>query len=147
VFENLLPEPHNGRILDLLFDLATWHAYDKLWLHTTDTLNFFDAATVSLSHSVRKFLRTTCEDYITQELPQETAMRGRRSAAKAQKGQHVPKMSSGPKRKKLNLNMYKYHALGDYVNTIRERGMTDNYTTQPVFYITCQGLVLIEHIG
>jgi len=32
----------------------------------------------------------------------------------------------------LNLQTYKYHALGDYPNMIRRFGTTDNYTTQTV---------------
>jgi hypothetical protein len=107
-------------------------------MHTEDTLRFFDTATAVLGQAVRKFLCTTCEYYYTTELPQEYAARGRRSAALASnqlesrskgKGKAVP---SGPKRKTLNLNTYKYHALADYPNTIRQFGTTDNYTTQPV---------------
>ncbi|KAG0693682.1 hypothetical protein DFH29DRAFT_816112 [Suillus ampliporus] len=48
---------------------AVWHAYAKLHLHTDDTLAFFDMATVVLSKSVRKFLKTTCMVYHTNELP------------------------------------------------------------------------------
>ena len=51
VFKNLLPEPHNGCILNLLFDLAAWHAYAKLRLHMSDTLAFFDTATLTLAVS------------------------------------------------------------------------------------------------
>ncbi|THH07280.1 hypothetical protein EW146_g9368 [Bondarzewia mesenterica] len=48
VFEGLLPSPHNEIILDLLFTLATWHAYAKLCLHTETTLGFFDTTTTSV---------------------------------------------------------------------------------------------------
>lgn len=117
-----------------MFDLATWQAYAKLRLHTEDTLDFFDSATVVLGKSVRKFQRTTCETYITMELPQEHAARGRRQAQLAAKqgALAVAKGGTRPKVKKLNINTYKFHALGDYPNTIRIRGTTDNYTTQPV---------------
>ncbi|KIJ58068.1 hypothetical protein HYDPIDRAFT_103322 [Hydnomerulius pinastri MD-312] len=129
VFEGLLPAPQNQMVLDLLFDLATWHAYAKLRVHTDDTLAFFDTATTTLSRSVRKFQRTTCAFYHTTELPQEHASRGRCVAALAAKhGQAVAQ--SGPKRMALNLCTYKYHALADYPNTIRRFGTTDNYTTQ-----------------
>ena len=66
-------------------------------MHTTDSLKLFDAATIALSSMVHKFLNTTCKDYITQELPRETAVRGRQNAAKVKKGQHIPETSSGPK--------------------------------------------------
>jgi hypothetical protein len=32
----------------------------------------------------------------------------------------------------LNLETYTYHAMGDYVKTIRTFGTTDSYSTQPV---------------
>lgn len=136
MFETLLPEPHNTTILDLIFDLATWHAYAKLRLHTDDTLAFFDTATVVLGQSIRKFSKTTCSSYHTTELPQEYATRGRRTAALASRQpisvKEGKKKSTGPKVKKLNLETYKYHALGDYPNTIRRMGTTDNFSTQPV---------------
>ncbi|KAH7920815.1 hypothetical protein BV22DRAFT_1020565, partial [Leucogyrophana mollusca] len=142
--EGLLPFPHNNTILDLLFDLAAWHAYAKLRLHTDDTLGFFDTATVVLGSTVRQFLNTTCETYFTKELPKETAARGRRTAALTSKKPAPPPKSAkqagkekappppAPKRKLLNLQTYKYHALGDYPNTIRRFGTTDSYTTQTV---------------
>ncbi|KIN94624.1 hypothetical protein M404DRAFT_167768 [Pisolithus tinctorius Marx 270] len=132
-FENLLPEPHNSRILNLLFDLATWHAYAKLWLHTSDTLDLFDSATVSLGQMVHTFMKMTCEYYDTHELPQETAVHGRCTTAMAVKtGTSSSAGSSGPKCKSLNLQMYKFHTLGDYPNMIRQCGTTDNYAMQPV---------------
>jgi hypothetical protein len=43
------------------------------------------------------------------------------------------KSNDGKRRPKtLNLNTYKFHALGDYVNTIRKFGTTDSYSTEPV---------------
>jgi hypothetical protein len=42
------------------------------------------------------------------------------------------KSSSGRQPKQFNLNTYKYHALGDYSNTIRRFGTTDSYSTQTV---------------
>ena len=76
VFNGLLPEPHNSYVQDLLFDLATWHAYAKLRLHTSDTLSFFEHAVTSLGLTAHQFLKKTNEAYITWELPQETAVRG-----------------------------------------------------------------------
>jgi hypothetical protein len=76
IFENLLPEPHNTIILDLLFNLASWYAYAKLQMHTTDTLAFLDTATIILGQSVCKFYKTTCNHYYTTELPDEYAARG-----------------------------------------------------------------------
>ena len=47
-FSGLLLEPHNTLILNMLFELTTWHAYTKLRIHTTDTLALFDATTIML---------------------------------------------------------------------------------------------------
>jgi hypothetical protein len=151
VFENLLPEPHNTIILDLLFDLASWHAYAKLRMHTTDTLDFLDTATTILGQSVRKFYKTTCDYYYTTELPDEYAARGHREAALAAKKNLVSaapgkRKAAGPKHKSLNISTYKFHALGDYANTIRQRGTTDNYTTQPVSFILTIVPVLFSYI-
>lgn len=133
VFEGLLPAQHNNIILDLLFDLATWQAFAKLRLHTEKTLEFFNAVTTYLGKSICKFQTTTCEYFFTTELPQEHAARGRRTAALAAKQKRPVKAgASRPKEKKLNLTTYKFHALGDYPDTIRRYGTTDNYSTQSV---------------
>jgi hypothetical protein len=42
------------------------------------------------------------------------------------------KSATGRRFKKFNLNTYKHHALGDYVETIRRFGTTDSYSTEPV---------------
>jgi hypothetical protein len=39
---------------------------------------------------------------------------------------------NGPRRRKFNLRVYKYHALGDYAQTIRRLGTTDSFSTEPV---------------
>ncbi|KAG6838659.1 hypothetical protein C0991_009889 [Blastosporella zonata] len=41
-FEGLLPEPHNKILLDLYFELATWHGLAKLKMHTETTLEDLD---------------------------------------------------------------------------------------------------------
>ncbi|KAG2030542.1 hypothetical protein BDR03DRAFT_936636 [Suillus americanus] len=123
---------HNKVILDLLFDLAAWHAYAKLRLHTDDTLAFFDSATVALGQSIWKFQRTMCKYYHTMELPHEHAAHGHRQAALASKQPGASHTVFGPKVKRLNLNTYKYHALADYPNTIYERGTIDSFNSQLV---------------
>ncbi|KAI6137396.1 hypothetical protein F5141DRAFT_994895 [Pisolithus sp. B1] len=133
VFEDLLPEPHNSCILDLLFDLAVWHAYAKLELHTTDTLTFFDTATLTLAHSVQQFIKVMCDTFDTQDLPQETTTHG--SLMTPSSHGEVKETSTSHlavKQRLLNLQTYKYHALGDYPNMICCFGTTDNYTMQTV---------------
>jgi len=85
VFEELLPEPHNTIVLDLLFVLCTWHAYAKLRLHTTSTLTALEGMTTLLGHQLRLWVKKTCGSFDTQELPNEEGARHRRKAASTQK--------------------------------------------------------------
>jgi hypothetical protein len=139
VFEQLLPAPHNEIVLDLLFELAMWHGFAKLRLHTDTTLNDFDTAMTTLGQHLRTFAAKTCSMFVTKELPREEAARGRRKAAAAKKNSKGPQaapgsvpVSTGAKMKVFNLFTYKLHALGDYMNTIRMFGTTDSYSTQVV---------------
>lgn len=90
-FEALLLDPHNKVILDLLFDLATWHAFEKLCIHTDTTLSLFNITTTSLSIMVKKFQASTCSYYYTAELPKEHAAQEQHEASLAKK---QPKPSS-----------------------------------------------------
>ncbi|KAG2129235.1 uncharacterized protein EDB93DRAFT_1256297 [Suillus bovinus] len=133
VFEALLPGRHAKIVQDLLFNLATWHGYAKLRMHTEDTLKFFDKAIIILGQTVHKFAQMTCKYYSTTELPHKYASHGRQEAtlASKQESTSIKAVPSGPKRKKFNLNTYKYHALGDYPDSIRQFGTTDSYSTHP----------------
>lgn len=129
MFEDLLPPPFNNIILALLFELATWHALAKLRLHTSTSIGFLETSTKRLGEILRCFASEVCEQFHTLELPQEETARRRRMAIANPKG----KQKEGrPKPKSLNLSTYKLHALGDYPNTIRRYGTTDNYSTQTV---------------
>ena len=44
----------------------------------------------------------------------------------------VPSSSGSPHTKRINMHTYKFHALGDYVNTIKLFSTMDSYTTQIV---------------
>jgi hypothetical protein len=127
VFEGLLPEPFNEMLLQLLYKAAEWHALAKLRMHTNSTLDLLETVTREFGHLMRQFRDKTSDEFDTTELPCETGMRkgGVRSS----------------RRKKLNLNTYKFHALGDYVATIRLFGTTDSYSTQVVSFI-----YIINHI-
>lgn len=140
MFENLLPEPFNTLVLDLLFELATWHGLAKLRLHTDTTLSFLDTSTTRLGKILRRFSSET-ETFDTRDLPSEEAARGRRQARKAAQslphslaqGNSVKQQPQGrSKHRKFNLRTYKLHALGDNVSAIRRFGTTDNFTTQLV---------------
>lgn len=81
-------------------------------------------------------------------LPKEEAARGRRKAAKAERGIRIPnadtlpnKKPSGVLKKLFNLCTYKLHALGDYVVNIVKFGTSDNYSTQLVGLLLGQQLI------
>ena len=137
MLEGLLPEPHNKVILDLAFDLATWHAYAKLRKHTAHTIKSFESQTKEFGRMLRQFSNKTCSAYNTKRLPSEEAARIRRRATKAKK-QHKKGHEAGPAEgdapdvKRFNLATYKIHALGDYAEHIRLFGPTDCFTTQHV---------------
>jgi hypothetical protein len=119
-------------------------------MHTDVTLELLSQATISFGTRIRAFQEKTCAAFSTHELEREQAARVRRQDKKkkataetktnAQKGKKATaktnsqpqKSSSGKQPKMFNLNTYKYHALGDYCNTIRRFGTTDSYSTQPV---------------
>jgi len=132
VLDGLLRPPHNERILDLVFVMGCWHAYAKLRLHTEQTLTSFERVTADLGILLRHFSMVTCSKFRTTELPRERAARLRRAANTAGSAPAPAASVTGPRTKSFNLNTYKLHALGDYPQTIRERGTTDNYTTQRV---------------
>lgn len=133
VFEGLLRTQRENTLLRvLLFDLALWHAYAKLRLHTDTTLNDFRMHTSTLGRSVRMFIKDVCSQYNTTELPHKMAARGRKEAALT-KNSGTPGASRRTSlHKELNLSTYKYHALGDYPDLIERFGTMDNASTQTV---------------
>ncbi|KAH7920743.1 hypothetical protein BV22DRAFT_1020666 [Leucogyrophana mollusca] len=124
-FEGLFPRTHNEIILTLLYRFAEWHAYAKLRLHTDSTLDLMSDTFTALTKQLRLFRKKTCGDFHTVELPKEKDARARRK-----KGKKASTGESAPRLKQFNLRTYKFHALGDYVRTIRLFGTTDSYTTQ-----------------
>jgi hypothetical protein len=135
VVEDLLPEPWNSDILDLLFTLAEWHSLGKLKLHTDTTVGLLGSVTTTLGRLLRRFKRVLCPQFATKELPSEAAARGRRQAKKAAQGKGKGKATTAraaPKIKEYNLETYKLHGLGDYPVYVPWVGTTESYSTQPV---------------
>jgi len=85
VFEDLLLEPHNEIILNLLFVLCMWHAYAKLHLHTASTLNALKEMTKVLGQLLRLWVKRRCSCFTTCELPKEESACHRCKAAAAGK--------------------------------------------------------------
>lgn len=159
VFDGLLPEPHNTRVLKVLFDLAHWHGLAKLRMHTDSTLNVFSQVTTALGNTLRTFQERTCSVFPTRELQREQTARLRRqvkNTVTAEPGSSnsnanepgpsnsnepgpsnlKPRNNSARLPKKLNLKTYKFHSLGDYYYTIRQFGTIDSYSTQSVSSFT-----------
>jgi hypothetical protein len=132
VFEGLFPASHDTIVQTLLYRFAQWHALAKLRNHSESTLSFLEDTFKTLSRQLRKFRDFTCAAFNTVELQKETAARRRRLAQRAECINATSSESSGPRTKRFNLNTYKFHAMGDYVRTIKLFGTTDSFTTQIV---------------
>ena len=81
-FEGLLPLQHNHAVLELLFELANWHALAKLRMYTDVTLDIFDSASINMYDAMRKFATITCAAFEVYESPAGVEARVRRSRAK-----------------------------------------------------------------
>ena len=142
VFDGLFDGEDGDDILQLLFACAHWHALAKLRMHTDQTLTLLDEATAFLGVKFRRFVNHTCRKFNTRELHHEANARARRAAEKSStssapaSGQaERPTQEEGAstrRAKTFNLDTYKYHSLGDYVEHIRQYGTTDSYSTEPV---------------
>jgi hypothetical protein len=75
VFEDLLPEPYNTLVMDLLFELVHWLSLAKLRQHSETSLAQFDIATVSLGVQVQAFRAKVCLHFETVDTPCEAGAR------------------------------------------------------------------------
>ncbi|KDQ62873.1 hypothetical protein JAAARDRAFT_119096, partial [Jaapia argillacea MUCL 33604] len=140
MFEELLLEPHNTIVMDLLFLTAYFHGLCKLRMHTNSMLAILDKVTVEFGKALRKFEDTTCAAYHTMELPKEAAIRMQQAIRRATTSSVAPAITTSSTdtpsvpanrltKKEFNLRTYKIHALGDYANAIRNHGTTDLYSS------------------
>jgi len=134
VFEGLFPTAHDTTMQTLLYRFAQWHALAKLRIHSESTLDFLEETFKILSRQLRKFRDTTCTAFNTVELPKEKAAR-RRRFTQGTEPHGVALESNGPRTRRFNMSTYKFHAMGDYVPTIKLFGTTDSFTTQTVSFI------------
>jgi hypothetical protein len=101
-------------------------------MHSETTLSVLDQTFKRLSRQLRKFGDFTCTAFTTMELLKEKAARERKTA-RERSGLANPVAEGGNRKaKKFNLSTYKFHAMGDYVRSIRLFGTTDSFTTQIV---------------
>nr|GAT45954.1 predicted protein [Mycena chlorophos] len=123
----------DGLMLDYTWDLATYHAYSKMRLHTTSTLERMEVAKVELGKSARRFAFRTSK-IKTVETEKEYKARIRRIAK--DKARKSDSREAGPVdrmvklEKEFNLNTPKFHYLGDYPDAIVETGPLDGTSTQ-----------------
>ncbi|KAF5342710.1 hypothetical protein D9758_015877 [Tetrapyrgos nigripes] len=133
VFEGLTPEPHNKIILSFLWDLACFQAYAKLRLCTDSCILSFKDKLQDLGNSLREFYRKTCAEFETRELKKEQEKRLRQQAkAREKSGDESPvdPASELPQKRSFNPNTSKWHALGDYPDSVQYYGTADNHSTQ-----------------
>ncbi|KAG1857827.1 hypothetical protein F4604DRAFT_1931350 [Suillus subluteus] len=145
VFEGLLPDAHNKILLDLLFVMAHWHGLAKLRMHSDLTLEILDQQTTNLGEHFRHFKAKAKEaakwagkctvDSIGQgagaRRPRAGADAKGKQKANPEQPQGAPLPRQPKKKKSFNFHTYKFHALGDYVASIRRFGTTDLYSTEP----------------
>jgi hypothetical protein len=117
-------------------------------MHTDQTLDVLSLVTTSLGNRFRTFRDKTCAAFPTKELERERVARAQRQEkgkAKTTSGSSKSRsqnLGTGRRKPKiLNLKTYKYHALGDYASTIWQFGTTDSYSTQPVSFLVCPGVI------
>lgn len=84
-FEGLLDQPHNKRLLKLLYHAAEWHALAKLRMHTESSLALLETLTSDFGKLMVQFRDQTCTQFATCELPREAASRARRQADQIRK--------------------------------------------------------------
>ena len=123
--------------MKLLYRAAEWHGFAKMRMHTDSTLKHLDDLTTEFGKLVRDFETSSRSQFTTVELLRETEARKRRQAQKS--GVSPSENTAGGKRERsLNLFTYKWHALGDYVASIRLFGGIDGISTQivgfPLYY-------------
>ncbi|THU95728.1 hypothetical protein K435DRAFT_966260 [Dendrothele bispora CBS 962.96] len=146
-FEDLLPEPHNGIIMDLIWDLATWHAYAKLRLHSDSTVESFRQVTRVFGDSLRKFVRKTCAEFDTTELEKEREKRVRCTKRKNGLDTSTDPKSELHQKRAFNTNTLKFHAMGHYPDAVVYFGTTDVYSTQPGEHAHIRSKHLWERTG
>ena len=100
-------------------------------MHTDHTLKIIEELTAILGNQLRLFAIEICSNYDTFELPKEARARRRRKSKKST-AELDEIRGTAQQRVTFNMDTYKHHALGDYVQTIRTYGTCDSYSTEPV---------------
>ncbi|KAG8749084.1 hypothetical protein FRC12_013578 [Ceratobasidium sp. 428] len=137
--EGLLPASIESQVLTLLYVLAQWHGLAKLRRSTSLAVKALKHTTTRLGHELREFEHSTSELTIY-ETPKEHSARQQRARKKArpraaldandESAEPAPAENVERRRKFFNLETIKVHSLGDYPETIENRGTSDSFSTQ-----------------
>ncbi|KAG8702016.1 hypothetical protein FRC09_004999 [Ceratobasidium sp. 395] len=137
--EGLLPASIESQVLTLLYVLAQWHGLAKLRRHTSLVVKALKHTTTRLGHELREFEHSTSELTIY-ETPKEHSTRQQRARKKARprvalhandESAELASAENTERRQKFfNLETIKVHSLGDYPETIENRGTSDSFSTQ-----------------
>ncbi|KAJ3858876.1 hypothetical protein EV359DRAFT_68646, partial [Lentinula novae-zelandiae] len=117
VFEGLLPEPFNTKLMTLLYRAAEWHALAKLRMHTEKTLDYMEFLTHDFGKCMCHFRDLTNKSFNTYETDCELTARLQRQQKKA---------ASTSETSHPQPNQGRHH----YVPTIRWFGPADSFSTQ-----------------
>ena len=125
--------------MKLLFTCGHWHGLAKLQLHINNTLDLLDVETEHIGKELGSFISKTCTFYNIWELKWEADaqkwQKVRKDTCEGTSVNHLPlevdsmMETDEPTMKKLNINTYKAHLLGDYARTICWLGTTNSYST------------------
>jgi hypothetical protein len=120
VFKSLFPEDHDVIIQSLLYRFTHSHTLAKLRMHSETTLSLLDEVFKKLSCQLHEFRDITCVAFTMFELPKEKAMQECKAVCE-HSGCINPDTgsASGQNVTKFNLNTYKFHTMGDYLQLIR----------------------------
>ncbi|KAG2056709.1 hypothetical protein BDR06DRAFT_1039209 [Suillus hirtellus] len=143
VFKGLFPADHDEIIQLLLYRFAQWHALTKLRMHSESTLSVLDKTFKCLTHQLHKFQKFTCNTFTTMELPKERAAHKHKATHQCLTSDIPDAGGGGQRTKKFNMNTYKFHTIGDYLQTIQLFGMIDSFTSQ----IVCEHPFHIFHLN
>jgi hypothetical protein len=131
--------------MTLLYLLAEYHSLAKMRMHTDASLAHWERVIKAVTDALREF-QVSSSAFKTTETPTERNARISR-ATKKQKGSNQTTVSGGSQPRKLDLQTYKFHAMGDGPSTVRRRGTLDSYSTQTVSTLPPSLYVLIAEQG
>ena len=135
-FKGLFGDKHEDSIQDVLFSMASFHAFSKLRMHSDDSLGVYHGLTIVFGQVMRHFTSTVCNELDALPLAKEAAATASgqaktqaRSQTRAQSHARSLsqdwKRSKSPQSKTFNMFTFKWHTLGHYPSIIRHYGTLD----------------------